>query len=443
MEGAVGGEAPAVHSVGLVDGDSGPAGWMSGNRSEGLTVLLTSSPRAVCREFDVPVLSDAETRSMLQLRLEAELPYELAKATWAWTRLRDSAHEDGASVLCLAMPSDDFAAGEQELTGANSSPEFVECREAALAQLGASATSSGTVAVAEIAKDHATVVVVRRGKLHYARTLSTAREPDLPSNGGLRNLARELRQTIQHYALTRKAVGPQELLLVGAPDSVEEVRDAFAETRGLSVRVTAFPEEVNAAELEVPEEEVAAEFGSCLGALIAAHRRLTGAETAAPGLRSRANRARKQFVSRRVALMGLSVILLVGTVWVAFAARKARLHAAEGALENSGSLLRRIEVLEEETDILQRENQRIPSTLDLLRAMSEALPKGIDVSDLTIESNGSVTLMGRAPSIEVASRGATALSDAKQFTGARLERTSTEKGKVTFRITCTVAGRGG
>ena len=433
-----------IHRVGMLDAESGPGEWKENEPGDTcMTVLVAHSRRTVCRELDVPVLSDEETRGMLELRLEAELPYGVSEAMWAWMRLDESTREGSAPVLCLEMPAEDVSGPEKELAAAGRAPEFVDCREAALAHLALTGRSDDTVAVAAIEEGRATVVVVRHGKLHYARTLAHAPGDADRDDAGLRSLAREINQTLQHYALTRDVAGPQQVLLTGNGKNIEVVEQALADTAGLSVRAAALPDNMKIHDERAEPDKIAAEFGSCLGAFLAAHRRVTGGKVAAPSLRSRAAQPRKRMVSGRVALIGLTVLLIVGCVWAAFGARKARLRAAERAVENSGSLLRRIEVLEEETEILQRENQQKIMVLDSLRAMSEALPKGIDISDLTIDANGSVTLVGRAQSIEVASRGATALSDSKEFAGARLERTSTDKGKVTFRITCKVAGRGG
>ena len=77
-----------------------------------------------------------------------------------------------------------------------------------------------------------------------------------------------------------------------------------------------------------------------------------------------------------------------------------------------------------------------------LLALAEALPKGIVISDLTVDSKGNVTILGKAPSVEVASQAANALSNSEKFANAQLWRASKEKEGVIFRITCVAPMKG-
>ena len=179
-------------------------------------------------------------------------------------------------------------------------------------------------------------------------------------------------------------------------------------------------------------------FTCCVGALIAAHRRLRDEQVAGPPLRLARAQVRKPALYRRVGLVAASVVLLVALIAVGFGVRTRKLRAVTQGIMDTQSFLQGAEPLEEEVGILQRESDRHRSALDLLLALSEALPKGVLMGDLNIDSAGNVTIVGRAPSVEVASKAASALAGTGKFAEARLWRASKEKEGVIFRITCVV-----
>ena len=136
--------------------------------------------------------------------------------------------------------------------------------------------------------------------------------------------------------------------------------------------------------------------------------------------------------------MAINVVLVIALVAAGFGVRLKKLDTATRAVRKAQTILQHAELLEEEVGILQRESEIQRPAVDVLLAVAEALPQGVLVGDLDIDSRGNVTLVGNAPSIEVASQAASALERTGKFADMRLGPYAQEKGKIVFRITCTV-----
>jgi len=410
------------------------------------TILLVGSRRLVCRELEVPDVPSDELATMLALRLESELPYGASEAAWAFKRLSEDRHEGMGRVALLAVPGEDVAEAEAELRAGGRACQLVECREAALAQLAVSvAPDERDVGIVAIERADVLLVIVHAGSISYSRSLGEA-PPD--SEGGtaaegLERLAGEVAQSLQHHAARtgRSPVG--RLLVVGERALAGAFVQVLADHAGLPAELARPPDEVRMAETAGPAEEVLLEFAACMGVALAASRRHRHMEAAAPPLRVSEAYVRSPALRRRLALAALILVLLAAVVGSAFYVRSAKVRAATGAVTQAQELLRQEQVLAEEVSILQREHERRRSVLDLLLALTEVLPDGTVIKDLTIGSKNEVTILGKAGSVEAASQAATALDASDRFENAHLSRVAQEKEGLMFRLTCDVRRAGG
>ncbi len=257
MEGRVGGAGPVVTAA------REAAECPASKARE--AVLVVDSDRAVCREVVLPDAADAETRTMLALRLETELPYPPDAALWAYQALGGADADGGRRLLYTAVPAEDVAAPQAQMEAAGARCEVVESRAGALAELAAALVSgNGPVAAACARPDGAVLAVTEDGRLAYARRLSGGADAE--------RVAAELEQSLQHYAAGGRE-RPERLLVLGDP--------SFAQVLG-NTDMPAAPEwlrfEADAGE----PAEVLTRYAACAGALIAAHRRLTGAGDGRP-----------------------------------------------------------------------------------------------------------------------------------------------------------------
>ena len=140
------------------------------NRAQ--VILVAGSDRSVCRRMQAPAASDEDTRRMVALRLETELPYPVAESFWVCERLNGSA--DGESpVLVLAIPRAEVADAEQALGFTGRNPWAVQLDAGALAELARASqkTPEETAAVCRIEERTTDLVIVRHGRLEYARRI--------------------------------------------------------------------------------------------------------------------------------------------------------------------------------------------------------------------------------------------------------------------------------
>jgi len=432
LEGEVGGAAPVVLRAASVTGpEQGDSGDLTG--AEG--ILVVHSDRFVCRTLDVPPASEQEIGQMLSLRLETELPYGVSEAEWAFRRLDDAA-AGVPRALAFAVPAADVQEGERLLRACGRSVGAVEASVAALAQVAATAAPDACVVWVEDAR--AELAVVHGSAMLYGRSLRLR-------GGGRQDLARlagEVEQSVQHCAFRLGRPAPREALVVGQPDQACGLVAALSERGMLSARLAGPPGGLEFGPEAGEPGRVFTEFAACVGALVAAHRRAVGAGAAAPALRSREERAEAPARGRLAVIAAVDAVLLAMVIGGAFGVRVSSLHAVTTALQKARSSLTGADRVEEEVKILQSERTRQRSVADLLLGLCEALPEGIAISDLNIDSKGSVTVQGRAPSVEAAAAGASALGAGGMFTDAKLWQVSQQKEGLVFRITCSVAGGG-
>ena len=410
------------------------------------TILVVRSLRSVCRELELPLVSDADIQRIITLRLESELPYAASEAAWAYQRQDGSEEQRNVPVLLVAVPADDIAAAEQELEAYGQSCRVVESCEAALAQVAVIlAPGADAVAVADIQTGSATLAVARGGRLGYARHIqgrSVEAGGSISEDAEASRIASEIDQSLRHYSFGKGTSLPQKLLLVGEPVKACRVAAALEEHTELSVEMPRPPEWLHFGEEAGEPEEVLGRFAPCVGALVAAHRRSRKEELAAPPLRLAGRHVYEPAVRRRVALVSLSILLAIALVAGSFGVRLKKLDTATRAVRKAQNFLQHTERLEEQVSILQRESDIQRPAIDVLLAVAEALPQGVIVGYLDIGARGNVSIRGSAPSVEVVAQAVSALVKTGKFAETRMGRAAQEKDKVLFHITCTVRSGG-
>jgi hypothetical protein len=449
-------------------GEAGEPLPQLGNRVQ--VVLVAGSDRAICRRLQTPAASEEDTRRMVALRLETELPYPVAESFWVCERLNGSANGE-SPVLVLAIPRAEVAEAEQALGFTGRNPWAVQLDAGALAELaGASQeTPDVTVAVCRI-EEHATdMVIVRHGRLEYARRIFAGLPAGLvaglpfgpvasrPAGGSTATaegdptarLGDELDQCIHHYALdSLGGCEPARLIVTGEGAGADDgIAQALGRRLGLPAGRFAIPAGIQViqgtADAQgaptdwLKAETLLAQFPACLGALIAAQRALRGEGTAAPALRRRKAPAFAALSRRRAALAGLSAALLCGLIAVSFLVRYARYDAASRAVRQGLPFLQDMDRLQNEVDALEHEKSlgRRPM-LDTMLALAETLPKGMQIATLSVSAGGKIALGGTCGSAEDASEKAVAaLKASKIFANPKFLGVSRQDQAYKFRMT--------
>jgi hypothetical protein len=431
-----------------------------GNRAQ--VILVAGSDRAICRRVQAPAASDEDTRRMVALRLETELPYPVAESFWVCERLNGSANGD-SPVLVLAIPRAEVADAEQALGFTGRNLWAVQLDVGALAELARASqkTPEETVAVCRIEERATDMVIVRHGRLEYARRIfaglpaaassATAAERESEAAGEpTARLGDELDQCIHNYALDSLGGGVEPARLIvtgegaGADDRIAQAlgrrlslpADRFAIPPGIQViQGTA---DVDGSPLDwVKAETLLAPFPACLGALIAAQHAIRGEGTAAPALRRRKAPVFAALSRRRAVLAGLGVALLCALIALSFLVRHARYDAASRAVRQGLPFLQDMDRLQNEVDVLEHEKSlaRHPM-LDTMLALTETLPKGIQIATLSVSAAGKIALSGTCGTVEDASeKTVAALRASKMFTNPKFLGASKQDQAFKFHMT--------
>ncbi|MGO8704528.1 MAG: hypothetical protein ACLQVA_11965 [Candidatus Brocadiia bacterium] len=430
------------------------------NRAQ--VILVAGSDRSVCRRIQAPAASDEDTRRMVALRLETELPYPVEKSFWVCERLNGSA-EGESPVLMLAIPRAEVADAEQALGFTGRNPWAVQLDAGALAELARASqkTPEETAAVCRIEERTTDLVIVRHGRLEYARRIfaglpaaassATAEERESEAAGEpTARLGDELDQCIHHYALDTLGGGVEPARLIvtgegaGMDDRIAQVlgrrlnlpADRFAIPPGIQViQETA---DAHGSPLDLLKAEtLPAQFPACLGALIAAQRAMRGEGTAAPALRRRKTPVFAALPRRRMVLAGFGAALLCALIALSFFVRRARYDAASRAVRQGLPFLQDMDRLQNEVDALEHEKSlaRHPM-LDTLLALVETLPKGMQIATLSVSPAGKIALSGVCGTVEDASEKAvTALKASKMFANPKFLGVSKSDQGLKFRMT--------
>jgi hypothetical protein len=434
-----------------------------GNRVQ--VVLVAGSDRAICRRMQVPAASEEDTHRMVAVRLETELPYPVAESFWACERLNGGA--DGEPpVLVLAIPRVEVTDAEQVLGSTARHPWAVQLGAGALAELARASqkTPEETVALCRIEENTTDLVIVRGGRLEYARRIfaglpATADRPAAESRAPEAAVARlgdELDQCIHHYALDSRDAGaePARLVVVGEGAGADDrITQALGQRLGLPACRFSIPPgvqmiqgtgEAHGSPLDwLSADRLSAQFAACLGALLAAQQELRGENAAAPPLRRRRAPAWAALPRRRAALACLSAALICAIIAVSFLVRHARYNAASQAVRKGLPFLQDMDRLQNEVDVLEQEKRLARrSMLDTMLALAETLPKGIQIATLTVSTSGKLALTGTCGSVEdVSEKAVAALKASKMFANPKFLGASKQDQAFKFRLTFELRNR--
>ena len=400
-------------------------------------VLVVGSDRFVFREVDLPRTGAEEMRDMMVVRAETELPYNGQDACWCSHVIGSSANPGSVRMGLLALPSEEVDAAESGLLDAVRGPVSVECREAALAELAAALRpDSETAALVALGDDGATLVMTCKGMMAYARSVirssPAARGPQDPSG-----VARELRQSIQHYAACNGGAYPDDVL-VWREGNEAALPATFELELGLPTERIERPDWLLIEDGATALGQTWNEYAVCVGAWEAARRRRSGGGSAACPMRIPVQPPSVKPVVVRGILGAGVLVLLLAVLWMTHTVRSTRLRAAREAVSKARPGLAFVDELDEEVQVLQYENGRYRSTLDLLLALVDAMPNGTVLREVGIDAKGNVTISGKVQSVEAAAKAAVALVESGLFEDARPDRCAQEKEGLMFKISCSV-----
>jgi len=185
-------------------------------------------------------------------------------------------------------------------------------------------------------------------------------------------------------------------------------------------------------------------YPACVGALVGLHRKLCNQPAAAPPLRLAKPRLRERSWARMAAGIAATVLLAVALVAALFVVRAAQLRSATRIMDQSGSLSSDIEQLRSEESILKDEMGMRRPTLDVLLALSDVLPKSINVESITLDKKGALRVSGTTPSAEdVSVKAFAAMEKSGLFRGMDLPGINKEKEGYGFTFTCEVLTKKG
>lgn len=410
-----------------------------GNGAE--ACLVANSPKSVCRFLDLVQATPEQTRQMVALRLETELPYSVAESTWVCER-PETADAAGGNVLVLATETAGIADAEDRLRAKGIRCGSVELNASGFAELAlASGPSDETLAVVNLDQTRATLAITRGTSLRYVRHIAISAGSDDEtgaSTGWMARLANELEQSIYDYLLRTGNGRPARLLVAGERLAAEGLTETLAARLGIPVEAASCPEFVRISGSAPAANELIERFSACMGAVIAVHHRRRGEQTAAPVLRRRGRAfGQVDLRSKRFALIGANVLLLVLLVAALFGVRAARLGAAERIIDEGQSWVEYLEPLQDEVDILQFEAGRQRSFLDALQALAEVLPSEVKVEKLTIDAKGNVIISGKTKTVEIiGGKAVTAIEASNMLANPKLLDATKEKDEYGFRLTC-------
>ena len=451
--GEIGGERPTVIDARHVEiGPGGVAGHSQvlHQLAAGAEVhLVVKSSRSVCRFIEAAEAPPDLLRRMVALRLETELPYPVSESTWVCER-QESANNGAGQVLVIAASNADIAEAEEVLRASGLRCHGVEHGAAGLAELAVSENDGEQEASAIVALDpgSASLAVIHGGVLCYARTLSATppAEAAAPSsNGGVGRIANELSQSLYDYVLRTGRPRPNRLLVAGEGIFANGLIETLSEHLGMPVELARAPVGLEVAPASLYADDVVGESPSCIGALIALHRRARGDHAAAPALRTRARGfSLSGLPGRRALLIGINVLLVITLVASLFGVRAAQIASADKVIEESQSLVNGLEAVREEVSILQRESRQQRSVLDALSALADALPSGVEVESLRLNDKGLLTISGRTKSVEaVDDKAVNALNESPMFANVKFLGATKQKNGFGFRIECELRAAGG
>ena len=438
------------------EADLGPAlGRLAGQADKPDFVIASLPAHMVAKRLlTFPFSGRGRLEKVVPFALEDHLPLPVEELAVGFTRL---AHQgDNAQVLAACVRKQELRAYLDLLASAGLEPAVVTLSALALAQVVSQALAGlGNRLVIELDRGQTSLVLLDPGRVPQAlRSANEAAENggynSLDSAGAVVALAR---QTLLAHGAEREA---SEVVLGGPEACRAEVVERIAEELGAPVRTVA---ELGCFDLPEGLAPKTVAFAGCLAMLLQAagdhnHEIL---DFRAGEFAWRGRPATTPALYPALALGAGAALLLGLHVGLSIYASLTRLHALdravvaaaapvlagrpESAAAARAALRQRIAELRRRLKLFG-ENLNGPSALDVILALSQGLPPGlqIEVHDLTLQENR-LSLVGSAASYTaVLDTAKTALAKTGYFYDINVTHATagTRPGTVDFRLTASV-----
>jgi len=386
------------------------------------TIVLTEG-LAMLRTLTLPASTQANLRSIVELRVETEVPLPGDGAAWDFTAAVES--DGDISVLLAVARTDDVLARLRLLKEAGIRPQSV--RVGLLALCAAYSRSDACVdgedvCLLDVRGDVAAAVFLQRGRPVWHREL-------LVGNG---NLARELGQCTRYYSteFDRPTIG--RLVLLG------HLPQPLPAALGMEVvdrpTISAVTFEPGADGLDVHGDWTAA-----IGAMF--HQLDAGGKAMdlLPSLvASEKPEVRDHNPAHTVAAVAAAVVLCLALVANSLWIKRSRLHSVRQALTDLKATQREALSLEKELAFLTKLEKEKTPWLDVLKELSELAPPGVTLRSMLLQKKGTVDLTGVATDYQSVSVFAEKLKASTWFHDAKPTNMHKPKREIEFRITCRI-----
>lgn len=413
---------------------------------------------ATWRRFSLPFRDRKKLSQTIPFELENLVPFGLDDVVVDYQVLRrDGA---GTTVLAALAPRKEVESHLALLTAAGLDPKVVDLAPlASLNVLSLVPDLPPDFAVLNFASDHVTVAAYRGGDLVGLRTIvpappPAAAPPATPSGGAVESIVAEIRWTLLAL-LGTPPPADFPCYLAGEGGDLNAVQAVLADSLGVS------PRRFDRISLRNLSGDARAQVPAFLTSLGLALREV--APTNALGINFR----RGEFVFHRAeqelrrglrgvaALAAVVVALTVADLYVEYRQQVQRVAAFDGQIRRVAqetlvgeTVVNPMEQLQEEIDVLKQRvdviNGIIPlansTSLDVLRAISEAVPKSIRVvAEEYLMDADAVRVKGNTDSFEAVDSIKRQMQSTGLFSEVKVNEAKAAKEGVDFRLTLTFA----
>ena len=404
------------------------------------TVVLSEGLASV-RTMTVPAAARASLRSIVELRVEAEMPIPLEQAAWGYCTWQDGRATGEVSVLLAVARAGEVRRRLSLLADAGLRPRQLRVGVLALREAyrrSAAYAAAGSVCLLSLGPDAATVAFLEDDRLRWCRYLRAgAGEAPWPA------LCRELRESIRYFTAERGGAPPQKLVAFGAGSRTPEFGRALADALGLEV--SAAPA-IAGFSLDAAEggPETAADWAAAIGALLERLSEDDSGIDLLPSLARRPRRSEAERAARRsMAALALGIVLALALVANSLWMKAARLAMVGRALDEATARQPSSAPLERELSAASTVARERMPWLDVLREISQLAPPGVTLKHAALQKDTAIDLRGTAPDYQSVEQLARKLNGAQWLQRAAPTQMREAKGGVEFGISCRLRGRPG
>jgi len=382
--------------------------------------------RAVVRVVELPTTESEEIDAMVSLQVDKFSPFPVEQLRVTYERLSSS--PNGTRVLVVAFPHEQVDEVGQLFSKLKRYPKWVDVDVLGwwwLIRQKHPLPATGQDVVFIINEDDTFLIIAADGVPTLFRALGP--DTDMSREAYCEMLVEETAFTVTSLETEwGTASGDARVTIWHAGDEPTDLVDAMrkawetdAETRPLD------------------------DLGPLSAGLAwrAAHREDGMANLASPQwiLTEQARKAQMTFLIGTVALLGCWAIILGGFLG-ALAVQKARLAGLRDDINGLAGPVAEIREMREKAEFLEKYMDARFSALESLRAVSVALPPGVDLSQMTYAKGGTITIRGTAGQREPVYEFYDDLERSDLFHEVKLGKVDVIKGKNVFRLTAESGG---